>query len=144
LRKIRRNGVLAPASEAAASIDRVLPLPKALRQALGEGQWDPEILARYDDNSKQEFPLEVRLWRYLQTLYSDAGTRERAHAKAAVESWLAAEEKAPTYDSPSWVPFLSKSWQDMNASIDSALTVGSEWLKALLDRYEPLPHPLFV
>jgi len=134
-----------PTSNAPVSIDRVLPLPEALRQAVAQGQWDADVLERYDVAAQQEFALEIRLWRYLQTVHSDAASEtERERAKQAVETWLDAEKKAPSYDSPSWMVFLTKSWQSMTASVDAASSVGSEWLKALLDRYQPLPPPLFA
>lgn len=124
--------------------DRLLPLPDALRQAVAQGRWDGDVLERYDAAAQQEFPLEIRLWRYLQTLHSDATSEtERDRARQAVEIWLDAEKMAKSDDSPSWMVFLTKSWQSMTGSADAAFSVGTEWLKALLDRYQPLPPPLF-
>ena len=89
--------------------------------------------------------MEIRLWRYLRTLHSDSASEtERDRAKRSVESWLDKERKAPSYDSPSWMPFLAKTWQSMTASIDAALDLGTEWLAELLDRYRPLPPPLLA
>ncbi|MCK7474278.1 MAG: hypothetical protein MZV49_13560 [Rhodopseudomonas palustris] len=134
----------APENDDLALTDRLLSLPKALRQALARGRWDDDVLDRYDAAAQREFPLEVRLWRYLQTLHSEATSEtERDRARQAVESWLDAEKKAASGDSPSWTDFLTKSWQSMTDSVDAAFGVGTKWLKALLDRYHPLPPPLF-
>lgn len=133
-----------PATEELASMDRVLPLPEALRHAASRGQWESDILERYEANVQREFPLEIRLWRYLQTLHADSASEaNRDRAKQAVETWLEAERKAPSYDSPSWMPFLTRTWASMAESIEAATTVGTEWLKDQLDRYQPLPPPLF-
>lgn len=125
--------------------DRVLPLPQALRQAVTRSQFDADVLDRYEPAAQQEFPLETRLWRYLQTLQPNSSSmNERNHAKQAVQAWLEAETRAPSQDSPSWVPYLNKQWQALNSATDAALATGTEWLKDLLDRYQPLPAPLFV
>lgn len=133
----------------AASIDRLLPLPAALRQAAARGQWDADLLGQYDAAVRQEFPLEIRVWRYLQTLHSDrASAADRARARQEVESWMEQERKAPSAASDSWIPFLTQSWASVSASVEAALPVGADWLadwlKALLDRYQPLPPPLFA
>ena len=136
-----------PAShiEDATLVDRVLPLPQALRQAVARRLWDADVLDLYDAATRQEFPLETQLWRYLQTLQStSASVSERDHAKQAVQTWIETETRAPTQDSPSWVPYLNKQWAALNAPADAALAAGSEWLKDLLDRYPPLPAPLFA
>jgi len=134
----------APENDDLALTDRLLSLPEALRQAVARGRWDGDLLDRYDAAAQREFPLEVRLWRYLQTLHSEATSEtERDRARQAVESWLDAEKKAASGDSPSWTDFLTKSWQSMTDSVDAAFGVGTKWLKALLDRYQPLPPPLF-
>lgn len=132
-------------SEDAASVDRVLPLPQALRQAVARRQWDADVLDLYDAATRQEFPLETRLWRYLQTLQSTSSSvSERDHAKQAVQAWLETETRAPTQDNPAWLSYLNKHWAALNAApTDAALATGSEWLKDLLDRYQPLPAPLF-
>ncbi len=133
-----------PENDDLALTDRLLSLPEALRQAVARGRWDGDVLERYDAAAQQEFPLEIRLWRYLQTLRSDATSEtERDRARQAVEIWLDAEKMAKSDDSPSWMVFLTKSWQSMTGSVDTAFGVGTEWLKALLDRYQPLPPPLF-
>lgn len=127
-----------------AVVDRVLPLPEALRQAAARGDWTDDVLDRYDTAVRQEFPLEVRLWHYLGALHTDTtGESERDRARQDVEHWLAAEQKAPSYDSPTWIPFLTQTWQSMAESAEAAKTRGGEWLKDLLDRYQPLPAPLF-
>lgn len=134
-----------PENDDLALTDRLLSLPETLRQAVARGRWDDGVLDRYDAAAQREFPLEVRLWRYLQTLHSEATSEtERDRARQAVESWLDAEKKAASGDSPSWTAFLTKSWQSMTDSVDAAFGVGTEWLKALLDRYQPLPPPLFA
>ncbi|OGU23277.1 MAG: hypothetical protein A2580_01640 [Hydrogenophilales bacterium RIFOXYD1_FULL_62_11] len=129
----------------ALSADRVLPLPKALRQAVAQSKLDADVLDRYEPAAQQEFPLETRLWRYLQTLQSTSSSgNERDHAKQAVQAWLETETRAPTQDNPSWVPYLNKQWHALNSPTAAALATGTEWLKDLLDRYQPLPAPLFV
>lgn len=134
-----------PPTEDPSSIDRVLPLPQALRRAVAQGQWEADILDRYEPAAQQEFPLETRLWRYLRTLHSSAAsTGERDRAKRALAAWIEAEIRAPTDESPSWVPYLSRFWERLNAPMNAALAAGTDWLKGLLDRYQPLPAPLFV
>lgn len=136
-----------PASyaEDAPLVDRVLLLPQALRQAVARHQWDAEVLERYDPAARQEFPLETRLWRYLQTLQSTSSSvSERDHAKQSLQTWLEAETRASTQDNSSWVPYLNKQLNALNASADTALATGAEWLKNLLDRYQPLPAPLLT
>ncbi len=134
-----------PPTEDPSSIDRVLPLPQALRRAVAQGQWETDILDRYEPAVQQEFPLETRLWRYLQTLHSSAASDgERDRAKRALGAWIEAEIRASTDESRSWVPYLSRFWENLNAPMNAALAVGTDWLKGLLDRYQPLPAPLFV
>ena len=126
-------------------VDRVLPLPQALRQAVARSQWDADVLDLYDTATRQEFPLETRLWRYLQTLQSTSSSgSERDHARQAAQAWLEAETRVATQDDSSWVPYLNKQWHALNSTTDTALAAGAEWLKDLLDRYQPLPAPLFV
>ncbi|WP_374690740.1 tetratricopeptide repeat protein [Accumulibacter sp.] len=128
-----------------ADADRVLPLPQALRQAVALSQWDADVLDHYDAATAREFPLETRLWRYLQTLQSASSSEaERARARQTVQAWLEAEKRYPGQDNPSWLPYLHKHWEAMNASTAAALTDGAEWLKDLLDRYQTLPAPLFT
>jgi cytochrome c-type biogenesis protein CcmH/NrfG len=133
------------ATDDALLADRVLPLPQALRQAVTQSQLDADVLDRYAPTAQQEFPLEARLWRYLQTLQPNfSSVSERNHAKQAVQAWLEAETRTATQDNPSWATYLNKQWQALNSATDAALAAGMEWLKDLLDRYQPLPAPLFV
>lgn len=128
-------------------VDRVLPLPQALRQAVVQGLWEEDVLDRYEAGTQQEFPLETRLWHYLQTLHSDSPSSERDRARQAVQAWLDAETKALEQNKQgngSWVNYRNKHWEALNASADTALATGTEWLKNLLDRYQPLPAPLFA
>jgi len=128
-----------------ADADRVLPLPQALRQAVALSQWDADVLDHYDAATKREFPLETRLWHYLQTLQSASSSEaERARARQTVQAWLEAEKRDPGQDNSSWLPYLHKRWEAMNASTAATLTNGAEWLKDLLDRYQPLPAPLLT
>jgi hypothetical protein len=134
-----------PRTEEERLLDRVLPLPQALRQAVAKRQWDTDVLDLYDAATRQEFPLETRLWRYLQVLQATSSSvSERDHARRAVEAWLEAETRAPTQENPAWLTYLNKHWEALNAPTDIALANGSEWLKDLLDRYQPLPAPLFA
>lgn len=129
----------------ALSTDRMPPLPQALRQAVAQNQWDADVLDRYDASARQEFPLETRLWQYLQTLQSlSSSGSERDHARQAMQTWLEAETRSPTQESPSWLPYLNKQWSALNSLTDAAQAAGTEWLKDLLDRYQPLPAPLFA
>lgn len=131
-------------ADASAEADRVLPLPRALRQAVTLSQWNADVLDCYDAATLQEFPLETRLWRYLQILQSgSSGDAERERARQTVETWLEGEERHPSQDNPFWLPYLQVHWKAMNASTAAAVTDGAEWLKDLLDRYQPLPAPLF-
>lgn len=130
---------------ASADADRVLPLPRALRQAVTLSQWDADVLDHYDAATQQEFPLETRLWRYLQTVQSgSSGEAELARARQTVQTWLEVETRAASQDNPSWSQYLQKNWDAMNASTAAAVTDGAKWLKDLLDRYQPLPAPLFA
>jgi hypothetical protein len=124
--------------------DRVLPLPLALQLAVVQQQWDDDVLTRYDSAALQEFPLETRLWRYLQTLQVTSCTSERERAKQAVAQWLEAEARAPSQDSPSWLAYLRQHWAALLPATDNSLAAGASWLKDLLDRYQPLPAPLLV
>lgn len=128
-------------------VERVLPLPQALRQAVAQGLWEEEVLDRYEADAQQEFPLETRLWHYLKTLHSDSSGSERDRARQAVQAWLAAETQALEQDkqgNESWVNYRNKHWEALNASADTALANGAKWLQDLLDRYHPLPAPLYA
>jgi hypothetical protein len=69
---------------------------------------------------------------------------ERARARQTVQAWLEAEKRDPGQDNRSWLQYLHRHWDAMNASTAAALTDGAELLKDLLDRYQPLPAPLFT
>jgi len=122
--------------------ERVLPLPQALRQAVARGMWEADVLARYDAAAQREFPLETRLWRYLQSLPAAADERERA--RQAVQVWFDAENRSAAKEDQPWLDYLNQHWQALDAPADTALAAGAEWLKDLLDRYQPLPAPLWV
>lgn len=120
---------------------RLLPLPQALRLAVQQGQWDSDVLANYDASVQREFPLETRVWRYLQVC-SDRSERERAGQ--AVIKTLAAEAEAAGNDR-SWPDYLDKQWQTLNHADEATVRErGAPWLTALLDRYQPLPAPLLA
>ena len=128
-------------------VGRVLPLPQALRQAVVQGLWEEEVLDRYEADAQQEFPLETRLWHYLKTLRTDAPISERDRARQAVQAWLAAEAQAlgqGKHGNESLLNYQNKHWEVLNASADTALATGEEWLKDVLDRYHPLPAPLLA
>lgn len=128
-------------------VGRVLPLPQALRQAVVQGLWEEEVLDRYEADTQQEFPLETRLWHYLKTLRTDSPSSERDRARQAVQAWLAAEAQAlgqGKHGNESLLNYQNKHWEVLNASADTALATGEEWLKDLLDRYHPLPAPLLA
>lgn len=124
---------------------RVLPLPQAMRQAVRQNEWDVGVLERYDPAVRKEFPLETHLWRYLQTLQSDTYSEsDRAHARQALRAWIETETRSPSSDNPSWMPYLKQHWEGLEMPTDTSLADGKEWLKDLLDRYQPLPAPLFA
>ena len=128
-------------------VGRVLPLPQALRQAVVQGLWEEEVLDRYEADAQQEFPLETRLWHYLKTLRTDSPSSERDRARQAVQAWLAVEAQAlgqGKHGNESLLNYQNKHWEVLNASTDTALATGEEWLKDLLDRYHPLPAPLLA
>lgn len=124
--------------------DRVLPLPLALRQAVTQQQWTADVLADFDGSAQQEFPLETRLWRYLQALQTQRGLAEREQAKQAVQDWMDTEAMNPTYDSDSWLPYLRQQWSAVQGPPETALAAGADLLQELLDRYQPLPAPLLM
>jgi cytochrome c-type biogenesis protein CcmH/NrfG len=131
-------------SVSSSDVDRVLPLPQALRQAVVLSRWDADVLERYDAATQQEFPLETRLWRYLQTLHSEStSASERTRARHAVQTWLDGEQRALSQDAPSWLPYLHQHWQALSGATATP-SAGAEWLTELLDRYQPLPAPLFA
>ncbi len=123
--------------------ERVLPLPQALRQAVAQRQWQADVLDRYDAAAQREFPLETRLWHYLQALRSDS-VSECERSKQALQDWLDAETRSSTETGKAWLSYLQKHRAALDTSSDSALETGAEWLKDLLDRYRPLPAPLLV
>lgn len=129
---------------AAHSPDRVLPLPQALQLVLAQQQWDTDVLGQYDSAVLQEFPLETRLWHYLQALKTNSDLSTREHAKQAVAQWLEAETRAPTQGGKTWTPYLNRQWEAILSATDGALAGGAAWLNDLLDRYRPLPAPLQV
>ncbi|MFA7241986.1 MAG: tetratricopeptide repeat protein [Sulfuricellaceae bacterium] len=135
--------VAAPGAAATLPTDRAPLLPQALQQAVACNQWDADLLERFDEAARREFPLETRLWQYLQTLHASA-SGERERAKQAMQTWLDAETRAAEQDAPSWAVYLNKRWAALNAAADAALAVGAEWLNDLLDRHRPLPAPLFA
>lgn len=138
------DGAYALSADDAISVDRVLPLPQALQQAMARNEWDTDVLDRCESAAQQEFPLETRLWRYLQTLQSHSSSSdERDRARKAVQSWIEAETDAAVQDNSSWVIYLKKQWHVLNSNIDGSVKYGVEWLKDLLGRYQPLPAPLF-
>lgn len=122
--------------------DHVLPLPQALRLAVMQRQLNTDVLDCYDLATQQEFPLEIRLWRYLQAL--QFGSSERGQAKQDLQEWLETEIRVSASDSLSWIRYLRQHLEALNESEDVALTAGMEWLKDLLDRYQPLPAPVLV
>ncbi len=132
------------ASAEVAPDDRFLPLPQALAQAVAQEAWQTDVLAGYDASAQREFPLETRLWRYLRTLRGDSPAAEKERARQAMASWIEDETRAPSQDSPSWLPYLHQHWQAMNAANDEAWASGEEWLQGLLNRHEPLPAPIYA
>jgi cytochrome c-type biogenesis protein CcmH/NrfG len=133
-----------PSPTAARSPDRVLPLPQALQHALAQPVWDAEVLSEFDATAQQEFPLETRLWRYLQTVQRQASATEREHAAQAMQLWLEAENRNATKDDEGWLAYLRQHWQALAPGNETALAAGTAWLQELLDRHQPLPTPVMA
>ena len=128
----------------ATGLDRVLPFPQAMKLALANQQWDADVLAPYNVDAQREFPLETRLWRYLQAVHTDIGIREREDARQALAQWFDSERREPSSDNSSWLSYLNHYWQILQGATDNALAAGVDWLQDLLDRYQPLPTPLLA
>jgi cytochrome c-type biogenesis protein CcmH/NrfG len=133
-----------PSPEATRSPDRVLPLPRALQQALAQQSWDAEVLSEFDATAQQEFPLETRLWRYLQTVQRQASATEREHAAQALQQWLGAESRNATKEDEGWLAYLRQRWHALEPATETAVATGTAWLQDLLDRYQPLPIPVMA
>lgn len=131
-------------SEVASSDDRLPPLPQALRIAIAQDRWEADVLETYDAATQREFPLETRLWHYLQALRIDASAADRERARQAVQTWLEGEIRAPSQDNSSWLPYLKQHWAVLDAANDANWTSAGEWLQDLLNRYQPLPAPLYA
>lgn len=132
-----------PETEITFSADRVLPFPQALSLAMEKGQLDVDVLTRYDSATEQEFPLETRLYRYLLILKSASTTIERRRAEHPLQSWLETERHVAAQNDSPWVAYLNRRMTSLDAPVDVALVAGANWLRELLDRYRPLPAPLF-
>jgi cytochrome c-type biogenesis protein CcmH/NrfG len=78
----------APGTEDQSLIERVLPLPKALLQALAGHNWDSDVLDRYDPAVQQEFILETRLWRYLSRRKGSPSSRVHMISMTQVLRWF--------------------------------------------------------
>lgn len=124
--------------------DRLLPLPQALEQAITQNRWEAGVLDAYDGSVQREFQLETRLWSYLRTLHTDTPAAERERALQAVDAWIDGETRAPSQDSPSWLPYLRQHRAALDAVDDAASAGGEAWLQDLLQRHQPLPAPLYA
>lgn len=133
-----------PSPTATRSPDRVLPLPLALQHALTQPVWDDEVLSEFDAAAQQEFPLETRLWRYLQTVQRQASATEREHAAQAMQQWLEAENRNATKDDEGWLAYLRQHWQALAPPTETTVAAGKAWLHDLLDRHQPLPTPVMA
>jgi len=135
---------ISPASTEATPDDRLLPLPQALGEAIAQENWRADVLDAYDTATQREFPLETRLWRYLRALHMDAPAAERERTRQGVETWIEGEIRAPSQGSSFWLPYLKQHWAALEAANDASWTSGGEWLMDLLNRYQPLPAPLYA
>lgn len=124
--------------------DRLLPLPQALEQAITQNRWEAGVLDAYDGSVQREFQLETRLWSYLRTLHTDTPAPERKRALQAVDAWIDDEARAPSQDSPSWLPYLRQHRAALDAADDAASAGAEAWLQDLLQRHQPLPAPLYA
>ena len=124
--------------------ERVLPLPQALRRALALKQWDAEVPTTIDAAAQQEFPLETRLWRFLQAVQTGASAYERERAQQSLQAWLDTEKANSSTDDSSWPRYLDQRWAELQPANAEALLAGAAWLDELLTRHQPLPAPLMV
>ena len=119
---------------------RVLPLFQALHDAVTSQHFDDDILDSYDDMAKQEFPLETRLWRYLQSLHQKTDVND---TKKLVDQWLENEKEFLQKEKDtSWLTYLNQRWN--KAKTSGEINTVAIWLKELLDRYPPLPAVLLT
>lgn len=130
----------------AALADRVPPLPQALLATVQAENWDAEIWDAYSGAEIAGLNLESALWQYLQRVHNQADLSERRQAQEVLTHAITQEEQSPSYDSQTWPLYLRMHKDDLlNASSDAqALQLGAQWLKALLNRYQPLPTVLTV
>ena len=99
----------------------------------------------YDASVQMEFPLETKLWNYLQTLHSPASTSlTQDRAKQALNARLDVEKQAADPSDSSWITYLMSKRRSLDSQRDAALESGATWLAELLDRYRPLPSPLLA
>ena len=119
---------------------RVLPLFQALHDAVTSQHFDDDILDSYDDMAKQEFPLETRLWRYLQSLHQKTDVND---TKKLVDQWLENEKEFLQKEKDtSWLTYLNQRWNNIQTS--GEINTVAIWLRELLDRYPPLPAVLLT
>ena len=119
---------------------RVLPLFQALHDAVTSQHFDDDILDSYDDVAKQEFPLETRLWRYLQSLHQKTDVND---TKKLVDQWLENEKEfLQNEKDTSWLTYLNQRWNNIQTS--GEINTVAIWLKELLDRYLRLPAVLLT
>lgn len=123
--------------------DRVLPLPQSLRLALARDDWGAHTLATFNAVDQQEFPLETRLWRYLQSLRTNAPANEQTQTKQDLLYWMDEEVRA-SIRGDSWTTYLEQHRRALDARGDVSLSEGVHWLQELLDRHQPLPAPLYA
>lgn len=123
--------------------DRVLPLPQALRLALARDDWGAHALGAFNALDQQEFPLETRLWRYLQSLRTNAPANEQTRTRRALRDWMEEEIRA-SRPGDSWAAYLEQHGSALDDKGELLLSDGVHWLQELLDRHRPLPAPLYA
>lgn len=133
------------AAQLASHPDRVLPLPLALRQMVLTSNWDENDLDNFEPRELDALPLETALWHYLQAVQGQASLGDVNRVQRSVEAILRREEQSPSYDSPSWLPFLKQRWQmTLQQARGGGIQAGTAWLLSLLDRHQPLPAVLMA
>lgn len=152
-----RSVVAMPLAHDPATPGVVLPLPQALTQAMldvtgnitDDRAGDDDVLGKYDDAQKNEFPIETRLWHYLRALQSPtASAADRRGCRLELEKSVTAREQA-SEAYPERIRYFRTGFAALRradeAPVDVAtLRAGELWLKTMLDSHRPLPAPILA
>ncbi|EGQ5286712.1 hypothetical protein F6U00_001227 [Enterobacter hormaechei] len=120
-------------------------LPKALKKSVNHNIWSEYIPAEYNSYEVDEFPLEVKLWNYLRSFRLDNMTcfdvdeaRKELHKQVRNEI-----ENSSNKNGDYWEKYLRKNYELLIKDQEKGFEIGKTWLSDLLDRYQPLPAPIF-